>query len=76
VRDQVELVIGVKPWITPLLVFTNAFVQGRIVLKGVQVLNKKYLLTALQAKSTRNKTTMDVWGKREFIARIFIPNEE
>lgn len=75
VRDQVEPVIGVKPWITPLLVFTNAFVQGRIVLKGVQVLNKKYLLTLLQAKSVRNKATMDVWEKREFIARILIPNE-
>lgn len=67
VRDQVGAVIGVKPWITPLLVFTNAFVRGPLSIKGVRILNKKYLLTTIQTTQSRNNAAQAIWENRELI---------
>lgn len=72
VRDKVESVIGTKPWVTPLLVFTNAFVRGNLTIKGVGVLNKKYLLTAIQGKQTRHSENQVIWEEREEIEHRFI----
>ena len=74
-REQVEEVTGVKPWVTPLLVFTNAFVKGSPTLKGVRVLNKKYLLPTIQGKQ-RQGGARAVWEKREEIVRLLNGGKE
>jgi hypothetical protein len=47
-RDEVTKIIGVSPWITPVIVFTNAFVKPAPPLKGIRVVNQKYLPSILQ----------------------------
>ena len=47
-RDEISQIVGDKPWITPILVFTNAFVPPTRPVKGVSIINKKYLLNFLQ----------------------------
>ncbi len=69
VRDQIEFITGIKPWVTPLLVFTNAFVRGKITIKGVRVLNKKYLLSTIQEVQSRDNLAKSVWSQREEIER-------
>jgi len=68
-RDEVSQFVGSKPWVTPLLVFTNAFVSPTRPIRGVIILNKKYLLASLQreGRSTAEKTR--VWEQREMISR-------
>lgn len=67
-RDEVEKVVGSKVWITPLVVFTNAFVQAGKPIKGVAIINKRFLdgILKRQARSTSN--LHHVWEAREQIA--------
>jgi restriction system protein len=65
VRDEAERVIQQKPWITAVVVFTNAFVIARQPIKGVRVTNKKYLLEILQKPASANAVNALVWKKRE-----------
>lgn len=68
-RDQIEAETGIKPWITPVIVFTNAFVVAGRPIKGVCVVNKKFLTTLL-SKASRSKETFDqLWEARVEIAR-------
>ncbi len=39
VKEQVKAVTGLSPWITPVVVFTNAFVEYGPPIKGVRVMN-------------------------------------
>ncbi len=67
VRDEISQIVGSKPWIIPVLVFTNAFVSPTRPIKGVSIINRKYLLTFLQRNSRPNATHTQVWAKRENI---------
>jgi len=64
-RDEIEKVIGSKVWITPVVVFTNAFVQAGRPIKGVYVANKKYLPNLLQRHSRSASNLAAVWEARE-----------
>lgn len=44
-REETERLLKVKPWITPVVVFTNAFVKFGKPVKGVRVINRKFLRT-------------------------------
>jgi hypothetical protein len=66
-RDEISQFAGSKPWITPLLVFTNAFVSPTKPLKGVNITNKKFLLSFLQRDSRPNVVNTRVWEQREEI---------
>lgn len=70
-RDQIETVIGTKPWITPILVFTNAFVVSGRPLKGVVVVNKKYLLQAIRSRATQAATSA-LWENKEQVIQLFL----
>ncbi|MGA2110570.1 MAG: nuclease-related domain-containing protein [Anaerolineales bacterium] len=48
-REELAKVIGLTPWVTPILVFTNAFVPRGRPIRGVTVVNKKYLLQTIRA---------------------------
>jgi ribonuclease HI len=68
-RDGISNAIDVKAWVQPVLVFTNAFV-GRIPpLKGVTIVNKKYLLNVLK-RPHRNVLASAVWEGREKIVEV------
>jgi hypothetical protein len=67
-RDELEKVIGSKIWITPVVVFTNAFVRAGKPLKGVFTINKKYLPGVLQRQSGRTLDMRAIWDARGEIA--------
>ncbi|PWH16898.1 MAG: hypothetical protein DDG60_03335 [Anaerolineae bacterium] len=66
-RDKISEVVGSKPWITPVIVFTNAFVPPTKPIKGVYVVNKKYLLPLVRRTNRPNSTLTKVWEVRENI---------
>ncbi len=65
-RDTIKAVINAEPWVTPIVVFTNAFVERTPPVKGVRVINKKYLLNVLQ-QSNSWVQNLAVWESRERI---------
>ena len=65
-RDRIRAEIGLDVWITPILVFTNAFVERMMPIKGVTVTNKRYLIGVLQRRSTIARS-LAVWEGRERI---------
>jgi len=65
-RGIIQAVVNVEPWITPIVVFTNAFVECTTPIKGVRIINKKYLLDALQQPNTRMQNLV-AWENREKI---------
>jgi len=71
-RDEINKVIGTKPWITPVIVFTNAFVISTKPIKGVFIINKKYLLNILHKQSRINPTNTSVWESREKIGGTLV----
>ena len=63
-RDKLLEETGKKIWITPLIVFTNAFVVSVAPVKGVRVINKKYLLRTIQKPNQKRKNLV-VWDERD-----------
>jgi len=71
-RDTVTKVIGEAPWITPVIVFTNAFVKANAPVKGVTVMNKKFLFPLLQRNGRPNTVNAKVWTAREEVKSILV----
>jgi hypothetical protein len=70
-RDLIGNETGTKPWVTPLLVFTNAYVIASKPVKGVYVLNKKYLEQMIRSMDMKNRGNPIVWEKRrEWLKRF------
>jgi len=67
-RDKICNLIDVHVWVIPVLVFTNAFVEGTAPIKGVKIINKKYLLNTLQRPNTKAPNLV-IWEKREKIIK-------
>jgi hypothetical protein len=65
-RDEIEQATGVRAWVQPVLVFTNAFVAYMPPLRGVIIVNRKFLLNVLR-KPHLNVATRVVWEGREKI---------
>ena len=51
-----------------MLVFANAFVETRAPVKGVHVVNRKYLATFLQRQGHPSDANKRIWEQREEIA--------
>jgi hypothetical protein len=66
-RDEISQIVGSKPWITPIIVFTNAFVLPTRPIKGVSIVNKKYLLNVLHKTNRPNAVNAQVWKQKENI---------
>jgi hypothetical protein len=66
-RDRIRNAINVEVWITPVLVFTNAFVERAAPVKGVTIINKKYLLGVLQRPNPKARNSL-VWERRKEIS--------
>ena len=72
-RDKINTVVGEKPWITPFLVFTNAFVPRITPIKGVRVLNKRFLTQELSASGRPSPANDRLWQQRDSIAAELRP---
>lgn len=71
-REEIGKITGEKPWITPVLVFTNAFVPGMPPVKGITIINKRYLLQKIKNERHPNSASKKVWEMRETIEqRLF-----
>lgn len=71
-RETVTKVIGEAPWITPVIVFTNAFVKANAPVKGVTMINKRFLLPLLQRNGRPNAVNVKVWAAREDVRRRLV----
>ena len=71
-RDEISQIVGAKPWITPILVFTNAFVPTTRPVKGVSIINKKFLLNLLQKTNRPNALNELVWLQKGKIEDILL----
>jgi len=67
-RDEIEKVTGSKIWITPVVVFTNAFVPPGKPIKGVNIVNKRFVNRILQRQARSTSNLLHVWEAREQIA--------
>lgn len=70
-KESLESTFGQTLWINPILVFTNAFVKTGKPIKGVTVINKKYLLQTIQSVSGRITKNAWLWEKRQELNNIF-----
>lgn len=66
-REKLVGIVGVKVWINPVIVFTNAFVPFIGPVKGISIINKKYLLSTILNSSKRSTENQQLWEKREDI---------
>jgi hypothetical protein len=71
-RDQVSNLVGFNPWITSVIVFTNAFVKAYKPIKGVSVVNKKFLRAFIANKCKPSPQNLQIWDKREEINVLFL----
>lgn len=67
VRECIEDTVQVKPWIYPIVVFTNAFVPFGKPVKGVRVTNAKYLLEIIRSTESRGADIEKLWENRNEI---------
>jgi hypothetical protein len=74
-RDKVCSVSGLEVWITPVIVFTNAFVERTPPIKGVRIVNKNFLLDLLQKPDAKTQTLL-AWEHRENISRALCSDEK
>ena len=65
-RDKIRSATKVEIRIAPIVVFTNAFVEQTAPIKGVNILNAKYLLNVLHRPNVKTQN-MAVWELREKI---------
>lgn len=59
--------------VTPILVFTNAFVQTGTPVKGVAVTNRKYLLNLIYKRNHRDNQAICLWDVKEKFTELINP---
>jgi hypothetical protein len=67
-----ELACG-QVGVTPILVFTNAFVQPGTPVHGVAVTNRKYLLNLIYKRNNRDNQGACLWDVKEKLSEILHP---
>jgi hypothetical protein len=65
--NKISEITGSKPWVNPIVVFTNAFVTPTRPIKGVNIINKKYLLNMLRKTKRPIAVLAQVWENKENI---------
>jgi hypothetical protein len=73
-KETIEAAFGRTIWVQPILVFTNAFVHSSKPIKGVRVMNKKYLVENLRSYSTKAEQKSWLWEKRKELAGMLMHN--
>ncbi|MGD0807686.1 MAG: nuclease-related domain-containing protein [Anaerolineales bacterium] len=67
-KERVGNIIGSQPWITPILVFTNAFVPYSQPIKNIHVINKRYLVSTVTKIGKLDATNIRIWEQKEKIS--------
>lgn len=73
-RGEIGKIVGAPPWITPVLVFTNAFVVPCSPIQGVRIINKRYLTQTVSPRGQRNELDNRLWQMRDAIERQLMGN--
>jgi hypothetical protein len=63
-KDKILTEIETEAWVAPLLVFSNAFVERGAPIKGIRIINKKYLPNELERSNPRAQNDM-IWQSRD-----------
>ncbi len=69
-KERILKTTGVEPWINPIIVFTNAFVEWGKPIKGVTVTNRKFLLKVMARLRRKSEKNSRIWGMREKLTRL------
>jgi hypothetical protein len=67
-REKVTGLTNSRPWVTSVLVFTNAFVPVLPTIKGIQIINKRYLSKTISKDPKADERKAALWRARENIA--------
>jgi hypothetical protein len=67
-REETERLLKVKPWITPVVVFTKAFVKMGQTVKGLRMINQKHLILTLLGRQIDTSNAAIIWANRERLA--------
>jgi hypothetical protein len=73
-KERISQIVGTQPWITPVLVFTNAFVPYSQPVKNIYVINKRYLVGTVTKIRKIDATNIRVWGQKEKINENLLNN--
>jgi hypothetical protein len=65
-KNKIEQKLGLKAWVTPVLVFTNAFVVFGQPIKSVYYMNKKYLVKFIQEHKDSSPAGLKLWEMRRY----------
>ncbi len=66
-RERITEITGVKAWVFPIIVFTNAFVPFSNPIKGIIVVNQKFLLQKITSISNCSTANRILWEKKDNI---------
>jgi hypothetical protein len=69
-RDELAKIIGLNPWVTPILVFTKAFVPRAKPIRRVHVVNKKYLLQTIRADQEGLGLAARLWNSKDKVMEV------
>lgn len=66
-RDQIESLVGTKHWIVPILVFTNAFVVNSPPIKGINIINVKFLMNFINRNMKQYSGVSKIWEQKNLL---------
>lgn len=69
-REKINLIFESNVWIFPIIVFTNAYVPFNPPIKGIHIVNIKYLISTLEKINNENSLNEQIWEKRESILSL------
>ncbi|MGD0174179.1 MAG: nuclease-related domain-containing protein [Anaerolineales bacterium] len=69
-KERVGDIIGLQPWITPILVFTNAFVPYSKPIKNIHIINKRFLLNTIFRTVKYTPINNRIWDAKEGVVSV------
>lgn len=66
-REKINEITGTKVWIHPVIVFTNALVPYSDPIKGVHILNQRFLIRTITNINDRCRTNNSLWENKDRI---------
>ena len=69
-RERVSPLFESNVWIYPIIVFTNAFVPFTPPVKGIHIVNVKFLISTIEKINNTNALNEKLYDKREAIFRL------
>lgn len=69
-RDKIKELFEPNVWIYPIIVFTNAFVPFTPPVKGIHIVNVKFLISTMDKIRNNNALNDQLWEQREEIFEL------